>query len=357
MILTRIQEAASRYPSKIAVQMKEGERYHTYTYRDLVRTIASAAGALSKQGIRKGDRVAILSENRPEWMFAYLSTVSLGAVVVPLDAQLTEKEVSLLLSNSDATAVFVSAACRPRLPRGGPFKIISFDEAEGGSSFQNMLAADPNARILPAPAAGDLAAILYTSGTTGDPKGVMLTHGNLASNCESIIKLNIIEAKDNLLCLLPLHHTYPAMVCMISTFSLGATVTILNSLKGPDILACMQETGVTILVGVPQLFAALRRAIFDEIGKKPALVRFLVKLFLGFNSKLQIISQINVGKTLFKKVHEKFGPRFRLFASGGARLDPDVYTDMSDLGFILIEGYGLTETSPVSMFNPIGKQK
>ncbi len=357
MILTRIQETAARYPDKIAVQVKEGERYQKYTYRDLIRAIASAAGALSKQGIRKGDRVGILSENRPEWMFAYLSAVSLGAVVVPLDAQLTEKEVSLLLSNSDATAVFVSAACRQKLPRGGSFKIISFDEPGGGLSFQEMLAADPDARIFPAPAAGDLAALLYTSGTTGDPKGVMLTHGNLASNCASIIKLNIVESTDNLLCLLPLHHTYPSMVCMILPFSLGATVTMLNSLKGPDILACMQETGVTILVGVPQLFAALRRAIFDEIGKKPALVRFLVKLLLGLNSEFRNVAGANIGRTLFKKVHEKFGQRFRLFASGGARLEPDVYTDMSNLGFILIEGYGLTETSPVCMFNPVGKQK
>ena len=356
MILTRIQEAASRYPDKIAVQMKEGERYHKYTYRELVRTIASAAGALSKQGIRKGDRVAILSENRPEWMFAYLSVVSLGAVVVPLDAQLTEKEVSLLLSDSGAKAIFVSASTRQKLPPGGSHTIISFDPGEK-ISFSDMIGSHDGAALPPAPAAGDLAALLYTSGTTGDPKGVMLTHGNLASNCESIIKLNIIEATDNLLCLLPLHHTYPAMVCMISTFSLGATVTILNSLKGPDILACMQETGVAILVGVPQLFAALRRAIFDEIGKKPALVRLLVKLLLALNGELRNVAGANIGRTLFRKVHEKFGPRFRLFASGGARLDPDVYTDMSNLGFILIEGYGLTETSPLCMFNPLGKQK
>jgi long-chain acyl-CoA synthetase len=186
---------------------------------------------------------------------------------------------------------------------------------------------------------------------------VMLTHGNLTSNCDSIIKLDIILSTDNLLCILPLHHTYPTMACMILPFSLGATVTILNSLKGPDILACMQETGVTALVGVPQLFAALRRAIFDEIGRKPALVRFLVKLLLGLNGELRNVARINIGKTLFKKVHEKFGPAFRLFASGGARLEPDVYNDMSDLGFVIVEGYGLTETSPLCMFNPLGKQR
>jgi long-chain acyl-CoA synthetase len=220
-----------------------------------------------------------------------------------------------------------------------------------------MIVAHPGASLPPAPAPGDLAALLYTSGTTGDPKGVMLTHGNLASNCSSLITLNIFQAKDNILSILPLHHTYPAMGCVIFPLSVGATVTQLNSLKGPDILACMQETGVTILVGVPQLFAALRRAVFDEIGKKPALVRVLVKLLLGLNGELRSVAGINIGKKLFKKVHEKFGARFSFFASGGARLEPDVYTDMSNLGFILIEGYGLTETSPVCMFNPLGKQK
>lgn len=356
MILTRIQETAARYPDSIALQIKEGEQYRTYTYRDLIRTISSAASALSKQGIRKGDRVALLSENRPEWMFAYLSVVSLGAVVVPLDAQLTEKEVMVLLSNAEAKAVCVSASTRQKLPPKGASAIISFDQGEG-ISFSDIIGAHPDAPLPPAPAAGDLAALLYTSGTTGDPKGVMLSHGNLASNCASLIKLDLVRPADNLLCLLPLHHTYPAMACMILPFSLGATVTMLNNLKGPDILACMQETGVNILVGVPQLFAALRRAIFDEIGRKPMPVRALVKLLLGLNSELRGIAGINIGKTLFKKVHEKFGPRFKFFASGGARLDPDVYTDMSNLGFTVIEGYGLTETSPVSLFNPLRKQK
>ncbi len=357
MILTRIQETASRYPDRIALQIKEGGQYRKYAYRDLIRTIASAASAFAKQGIHKGDRVAVLSENRPEWMFAYLSAVSLGAVVVPLDSQLAEKEIALLLSNSSATAVCVSAACRQKLPRGGSFKVISFDEPGDGLLFHDMLLAGPGDPLPPAPAAGDLAALLYTSGTTGDPKGVMLTHGNLASNCAGLIKLDLIKPTDNLLCILPLHHTYPAMACIILPFSVGATVTILNSVKGPDILACMQETGVTILVGVPQLFAALRRAVFDEIGKKPMPVRVLVKLLLGLNSELRSVAGINIGKTLFKKVHEKFGPAFRLFASGGARLEPDVYNDMSNLGFITIEGYGLTETSPACMFNPVGKQK
>ncbi len=356
MILSRFLETASRYPQNTAVQMKTGTAYHAYSYRDLMMAIASVARALSEQGIRKGDRVVILSENRPEWIIAYLAVVSNGAVIVPLDAQLTEKEVSLLLANSEAKAVCVSEACRPKLPRGASLMVISFDPGEG-LPFAKMLTAHPDAVFSAPPVGSDPAALLYTSGTTGDPKGVILSHGNLASNRDSVIKLGLIDQTDNLLCILPLHHTYPAVACILYALSVGATVTVLNSLKGPDILACMQETGVSVVVGVPQLFTGLRRAIFDGIRKKPFAVQIIVKTLIRLNGLLRKMAGVNLGKLLFGQVHAMFGPRLKLFASGGARLEPDVFTDMTGLGFTIIEGYGLTETSPVCTFNPLTKQK
>ena len=347
---------ASRYPDSIAVQMKAGTEYRKRTYRDLIAGIASVARSLSELGIGRKDRVAILSENRPEWMIAYLAVVASGAVIVPLDAQLSQEEVSLLLASSEAKAVCVSGACMPKLPPGASILVISFDPG-AGMSFNEMLTAHPDAVFPPPPAANDLAALLYTSGTTGDPKGVMLSHGNIASNLDSVIKLNLVDQTDNLLCILPLHHTYPSLACILLTLGIGATVTILNSLKGPDILACIQETGVSVVVGVPQLFVGFRRAIVDEIHKKSAPVRMIAKFFLGLNGLLRRTAGINIGKTLFGKIHARFGPKFRLFASGGARLEPDVFSDMSNLGFTIIEGYGLTETSPVCTFNPLTKQK
>ncbi|MDA8100512.1 MAG: AMP-binding protein [Nitrospiraceae bacterium] len=356
MILTKIQEAASKYPDRTAIQMKEGDRYRRLTYRELMASLASAARGLAELGIKKGDRVALLAENRPEWQMAYLATTVIGAVVVPLDAQLMDKEVALLLSNSGAKAVCVTSSTRQKLPKGTAITIISLDRSDG-LSFSALASAHPDALLPPAPAADDLAAILYTSGTTGDPKGVMLSHGNLASNCASAIKLDIVQQTDNLLCLLPLHHTYPAMACMILPLSLGATVTILNSLKGPDIVACMQETEVTVLVAVPQLLTALRRAIFERIEQQLLPLRFIAKLLLATSSSVRAITGRNIGKAFFGKVHARFGPTFRLMASGGARLDPQVFRDMTALGFMVIEAYGLTETSPAATFNPLGRQK
>jgi long-chain acyl-CoA synthetase len=356
MILTRMQEAASHYPNRIAIQFKESDGYCSYTYRELIDTVVRVGGSLAGLDISKGDRVAILSENRPEWVIAYLAVTSVGAVIVPLDAQLASKEVALLLANSDAKAVCVSRFTREKLPSGGPVRVISFDAGDG-VLFSDLIQPRGGLSLPQPPADGDLAAILYTSGTTGDPKGVMLSHRNLAANCASVIKLGIALPEDNLLCLLPLHHTYPAIAGILLPLSIGATVTFLNSLKGPDIITCMQETGVSVLVGVPQLLAALRRAIFEQIENNPLPVKLLASMLLGLNSLVRRILGMNIGKALFGKVHARFGPKFRLMASGGARLEPDVFNDLSNLGFMLIEGYGLTETSPVATFNPIGRQK
>jgi long-chain acyl-CoA synthetase len=356
MILSRLREIASRYPDRIAIQIKDGTAYRRYSYRDLIAGTASVARSLSEQGIGWKDRVAILSENRPEWMIAYLAVVASGAVIVPMDAQLTQEEISLLLASSGSKAVCVSDACMPKLPHGGTILVISFDRGPG-LSFKGMLKAYPDAELPAPPAADDLAAILFTSGTTGDPKGVMLSHSNIASNRDSVIKLNLVDYTDNLLCILPLHHTYPCLSCILLPFGIGATVTILNSLKGPDILECIQESGVSVVVGVPQLFAGFRRAIVDEIHKKSAMVRVTAKSLLRLNGLLRRTAGINIGKALFGRIHKRFGPKFRLFASGGARLEPDVFNDMNDLGFTIIEGYGLTETSPVCTFNPLTKQK
>ena len=356
MILTGIREAAERFPEHIAVQMKSGNAYQRHTYREFVPIIASVSRSLAEAGIARGDKVALLSENRPEWIMAYLSTMAIGAVIVPLDAQLTDKEVAVLLAGSEAKAVFISSQTGHKLPRSGSLTVISFDR-DGGKPFSDMISAYPDA-ALPEPTAFDqLAALIFTSGTTGDPKGVMLSHGNLVSDCKSCIKLDLIQTDDNMLCILPYHHTYPSMACLLLPLSLGATVTLLNSLKGPDILACMKETRVTILVGVPQLYAGLRRALFEGIEKKPAPVRMIVKVLLAINSLSIKIAKRNLGKTLFGTVHAMFGPALRFFASGGARLDADVYTGMTSLGFTMIEGYGLTETSPVSTFNPMNGQR
>lgn len=356
MILSKLQQAASRYPEHIAVRMKSQEGYEQYTYTELLQAVASVSHALGRLGIGKGDRIALLSENRPEWIIAYIAVVAGGAIITPLDAQLTDEEVALLIQNAGAKAVFASRQTLRKLPQQQTFRIIAFD---GGQvdNFRDIIMDHKEAELPHAPEGTAPAALLYTSGTTGDPKGVLLSHANLVSNCESVSQLSIADSNDNVLCLLPLHHSYPAMAFVHVSLSEGATITILNSLKGPDILGCMRETGVSVLVGVPQLIAGLRRAVFDRIRSKAAPIRPVVSGLLRLNGLFRSVMGVNLGRFLFSEVHTAFGPAFRLITSGGARLEPAVYTDMMRLGFTLIEGYGLSETSPVCTFNPLNRQK
>ena len=267
--------------------MKVGDRYQQYTYAQLLKSVASAAAMLSGQGIGKGDRLVLLSENRPEWVIAYLSVVSLGAVIVPLDAQLTDREVALLLANSEAKAVFVSAGDPAETSRGPSAPGHLLRPRRRALPFPTCSMPGPMPRSLPPPAADQTGRAPLHLGHHGRSQGRHALPGQSRRQLPSTMQLDIVRPDDNMLCILPLHHTYPVPGLHAAAPFTGATITLLNSLKGPDITACMRETGVSIMLGVPQLFAGLRRAIFDEIRKKPAAVRLVVKFLLALNGLLR----------------------------------------------------------------------
>jgi long-chain acyl-CoA synthetase len=215
----------------------------------------------------------------------------------------------------------------------------------------------PHLNSFPSVGPDDIASLIYTSGTTGRPKGVVLTHGNFLSNVKSIQGAKIIDERDCLLSILPLHHSYPFMINFLFALLSGARVVYLQSLKGPDILKTISEKDVTALVGVPQLFAMFRRGIIDGIGKTPPPFKWIVLSLMELSGIMRSKLGINPGKIIFSKIHKRFGRRFRFFVSGGAKLDPKVSQDLEALGFTILEGYGLTETSPVVSFNPPGRIK
>lgn len=331
--------------------MRGEDGLKSFTFRDVSDRAAGIGHHLSGLGINKGDRVAIFSENCPEWGMAYLGIVSIGAVAVPLDAQYTKDEVENLLKDSESRAIFTSPTLLPAVKeasQGLNIKIIRLDEhfADAGTDLKSVPINDD-----------DLASLLYTSGTTGVPKGVMLTHGNLLSNADAIIQSRIVTHDDHVLGILPLHHTYPFMVCFLVPLLGGGKVTYLNSLKGPDIVKAIREEGVTVLVGVPQLFALMRKGILGKIDALSGLTGLITRGLFVISREARRRGGINLGKVVFKKVHREFGGNLRFFASGGARLDPAVMHDMEGLGFTIFEGYGLTETSPVATFNLPGRKK
>ena len=330
-------------------------------YRDLAADITGIASFLIRAGVGQTDRIAILSENRPEWCSAYLAILLAGGSAVPLDAQLSAEEVLNLLSDAEARIVFHSSktadqlsALREQSEKIPGFRItpINFDTPD----FNAMKRSSPESSF-PAIRAEDVASLIYTSGTTGKPKGVMLSHGNFCSDADAAIAARIVSHDDTVLAVLPLHHTYAFMCTFLVPLLLGGTVTYPQSMKGPDMIAAIQETGVSILVGVPQLLGLLRNGIITRIRIRPQPLAFLAGLLLQLSGFLRIRFGISIGKRVFGSVHHAFGPRFRFFTSGGARLDPSIMLDLEALGFTVLEGYGLTETSPIVTFNPAEKRK
>ncbi|MCG2722821.1 MAG: AMP-binding protein [Thermodesulfovibrionales bacterium] len=325
----------------------------TITYSDLLSTTKSIASYLMNTGIQKGDRIAILSENRHEWCTVYLAISLAGAVAVPIDAQLGPEEIKNLLADSESRVIFHSAKTRENLLNA--LNLLSSSFPPVSVNFDAPLFMDicrtPHLKDYPGISEDDIASLIYTSGTTGTPKGVLLTHKNFCSDAEAIEKIGIIAPGDNFISILPYHHTYPFMGNFILPLSLGLTITFPPSLKGPELLATIREKGVTILVGVPQLLELIRNGILGKIKQLPGPLPGIMLRVLKLCGGIRQSTGINTGKVIFKSAHRALGGQFRFFASGGAKLNPEVMQDLEALGFTLLEGYGLTETSPVVTFN------
>ncbi len=364
-LFSAFESVAAGQPDRLALQIKEGTGYRRLTYGEVARQAGALASALLQAGVSPGDRVALISENRPEWSVAYFAVTAAGAVAVPLDVQLSDGELATVFRHAGCRMAIASGKQAPRLlalkARGeARLRVLDLDaevSTDRTLAFRAILRDhDGTDRSSLTTVNGDtLASILYTSGTTGSPKGVMLSHGNFLANAQSILDFGLVNAQDNLLGLLPMHHAFAFMVQLILLYS-GAHITFPPSLKGPDLIACMQETGVTILVGVPQLFYMLHKGIFDEIGRRPLLVRVFLKGLHRLSGALHPLG-IHLGRLVFAPVHRKFGGHLRILCSGGARLDPVIARDFLALGFAMTEGYGLTETAPVACFNPLDRMR
>jgi long-chain acyl-CoA synthetase len=331
------------------------------TYRGLAAGVTAVAAYLLRIGIKTGGKVAIISENRPEWCLAYLATVLSCAVAVPIDPKLGPEEIRNLLMDCEPDAIFHSRQTLANVnahlkdiseSMNRDAFLIDFDSA----GYESILHEKPSLDF-PKTGPDSIASLIYTSGTTGIPKGVLLTHSNFCSDAEALIGVGIVSHEDNVASVLPLHHTYAFMCTFLVPVFLGASITYPASLKGPDLISAIREKEVSVLIGVPQLLAIIRNSIFARIDALPFPVSFVLRQIIGLSVFARERLGLNIGRIFFNSAHRAFGQRFRFFASGGARLDPAVMKDLEALGFMVLEGYGLTETSPVVTFNPISKRK
>lgn len=359
-IIDLFSKAASTYPDNTAFHYYD-KGWQSVTYRELAARVRNLASHLITSGARKNDRIAVISENRPEWSVAYLAILSSGCIAVPLDALLGPEEVKTLLLDAGAEIVLHSNKTTDQLAGFAEQFRKSMGRDPMGIDFDSTeyreIEKRPPTETLPTCNQDDIASIIYTSGTTGNPKGVVITHMNFCSDARALIDARIVSHEDNVLSVLPLHHTYAFMCTFMVPVFLGASITYPQSMKGPDMVSAIKGRGVSIVVGVPQLLSMIRNGIITKINALSKPLVFLLTRLISLSGTVRKRLGINLGKLIFGSVHRNFGNRFRFFTSGGAKLDPAVMEGLEALGFTVLEGYGLTETSPVVTFNPVERRK
>ncbi len=314
------------------------------TYAQLSASINVLGKDLLDRGVKRGDRIAILGDNCPDWVIAYLTITSLGAVAVPILPGFPEADVRHILRDSGARMIFIGDKQRDMVTEIKELEIrpLKSQNVEITSAAQIMAGID-------APAPTDLAVIIYTSGTTGHSKGVMLTHNNIVQDVMLGIERFPIDKNDRFLSILPLSHTFEATGGMLCPLAVGILITYIEGLPTPQkLLSSMQSVKPTGVLTVP--------LVMDKIYRKRVLPEVQKKKLLSLMYKLPAGRRL-INRKAGAKLHETFGGALRFFMFGGAALNEDVEQFLRDAGISYATGYGMTETSPIITINPFGKVK
>jgi long-chain acyl-CoA synthetase len=373
----RFAECAERWPQNVAVELQRPDGVESYTYAELRLMAESVATWLLSSGSQPGARVALLADNHPRWVAAYLGIIAAGATAVPLDTAYHADQVAKLLRDSGASLLIcdfkhleiaseAASGLDVALVLTGSDSVLGTEDDAGPAARGQPGAAVPTQAIAnfdsifsqspgtftPVPRAPeDLGSLLYTSGTTADPKGVMLTHANLLGEAEAVFSWAHIGPKDAVLGVLPLFHVLSQMANLLLPLVAGARVVYLSTLNTTELLRALSDRQITAFAVVPQFFYLIHDRIFKEIQQRGKLTRF------GFGVMTRITAfcrgfGFNPGRLLFGRIHNLFGKRMRLLVTGGSRFDPKIGRDFYTLGIDVLQAYGLTETCGGAFVNP-----
>ncbi len=354
--------ALNERPDKIAMRVV-GNDDEVYTFEQMLSKIRSVAYRLKAENVAPGDRVALIGENHPSWAIAYLGTLYHGAVCVPLDPHGEIETLTNFIENSDAKVAFLSpdqmerfAEIEGRLAKKIPAAVWTMEGSSNGfQKFEDWSSTEfPEsfANEIPTPEGDDIALLIYTSGTTGTPKGVPLTHGNIVGELSGVNDVLKLSDKERILSLLPLFHVYLQIVNLWVSTTFGPQVGYLKELTPSELSESMKTFKPTILTTVPRLWYIFHKKIFDAVAAKPKPVQLLFRTMLKINGFARDVLKVNLGNKLFGAVHESFGGNLRIAISAGSRFDNAVAQDFHRLGFTIIQGYGLTETSGAATATP-----
>lgn len=351
---------------------RRGETWTWTTYEEVGRQVDACRGGLAALGVQRGDRVAVVSNNRVEWAVLAYACYGLGAALVPMYEAQQPKEWAFICDDCTAAVLVgatadVYARCR-ELSGSVPSlrHVVGMDlPASDPASFAALLAAGARNPV-PAirPAAKDTAGLIYTSGTTGNPKGVILSHGNIASNISAVHEMMAMGTADRSLSFLPWAHSFGQTCELHALLSLGASMAICEDVT--RLVEQIAEVKPTLLASVPRVFNRIYEGVNAQVAAKPGVIQKLFRAGLRAAARRRRGERLGTGEALalaladrliFSKVRARFGGRLKYAFSGGAALSREVGEFIDGLGITVYEGYGLTETSPIATSNRPGAHR
>lgn len=351
-LMSLLRRQGERLGDRTALSVRDGDQWRELSYASLARQSAALAAILRDEGIRDGDRVAIISESRPEWSVGFFGAFHAGAVIVPLDPRADEQELGLILSDCAPVAILASFSSREKasalasahgiqilvLLNGSDSRFLDSSHTTSGGIFEAKRSSN------------ETALLAYTSGTTGRPKGVMITPANLLFEMQALTSCHRLTERDVFLSVLPLNHLLELTCGLLTVLYAGGEVVYSGTLLPEDLVDVMKTRRVTTMIGVPLLFRVLHRAIESGASRTPA-TRWW---FLTARTWARFLPSTKLRRILFLPLHRRFGGRLVRLISGGSALDPLVVSFFDSIGLPLYQGYGLTETSPVATVNAPG---
>ena len=350
--------SAKHFGQKLALEDLKETPIPKVTFNQLLHNVLKFGTALKKLGVKERTHVAIISENRVQWGISYLTCMCFNYVAVPIDAKLTINEILNILHESDSKVIIYSNTFEPifRESRSSMRRLklyvnmdlpgkkgdtYSMSELIGKSKEcapEELPQIDPEA----------MAEIIFTSGSLGKAKGVMLSQKNLASNLMSMVSMISITPEDRFLSVLPMHHTYECTCGLLCPLYAGSSAHYAQSLK--TVVDDLQTVHATILLGVPLLFDKMFKRIYKSINEKK-LTALMIGPLIRASDLVEKIGWKSFRRQIFKEIHHRFGGAIRLFIAGGAAQDPLVAKGLREFGFTFLQGYGLTETGPILTVN------
>ena len=357
-------KSARKFQNKTALEDLASTPISRVTFSQLLENVLKFGSALKKLGAKERAHIAVIGDNRVQWGITYLTALSFNCVIVPIDKNLNTNEILNIIHESDAEVIVFSEnfeqMLREKMHALKKMKIyISMDLASDKDVIYSMAGLINNSGIvniedLPKINPADLAEIIFTSGSLGRAKGVMLTQRNLAANLTAMTSMVEIVSGDRFLSVLPIHHTYECTCGFLCPLYMGSSVHYARSLK--TVVEDLQNVKATILLGVPLLFDKMFKRIHKSISEDKVKSKIVPPLLKATNI-IEKVGWKGVKKKVFKELHEKFGGSIRIFIAGGAAPDPKVAKGLREFGFNFIQGYGLTETSPILALNQLDNFK